>query len=83
MEQAELRRLPSELIAAWENGVVEFTQASNDYKTDTIGEYCSAPSTEANLRAEGRIHNTGTRGQPIWKLAENLRPARPMSTDDQ
>ncbi|MDP1697904.1 MAG: putative DNA binding domain-containing protein [Xanthomonadaceae bacterium] len=54
MEQAALAQLLTELIATWENEVVEFKQASNDYKTDTIGEYFSALSNEANLRGAER-----------------------------
>lgn len=42
MDQAALTALLNELIATWENEVVEFKQAGNDYKTDTIGEYFSA-----------------------------------------
>ncbi|MDR2671141.1 MAG: ATP-binding protein, partial [Oscillospiraceae bacterium] len=38
------------LIANWENEVVEFKQASNDCKQDTIGQYFSAISNEANLK---------------------------------
>lgn len=50
MDQAALSALLDELIATWENEVVEFKQANNDYKTDTIGEYFSALANEANLR---------------------------------
>ena len=50
MDQAALERLLNELIATWENEVVEFKQAGNDYKTDPIGEYFSALANEANLR---------------------------------
>lgn len=50
MDQAALTTLLDELIATWENEVVEFKQAGNDYKTDSIGEYFSALANEANLR---------------------------------
>jgi ATP-dependent DNA helicase RecG len=50
MDQSALERLLNELITTWENEVVEFKQAGNDYKTDTIGEYFSALANEANLR---------------------------------
>ena len=40
------------LIHEWENEVVEFKQAGNDYKTDKIGEYFSALANEGNLRAK-------------------------------
>ncbi|MEZ5592530.1 MAG: hypothetical protein R3F53_18230 [Gammaproteobacteria bacterium] len=40
---AELNALLTSLIATWENEIVEFKQAGNDYKTDKIGEYFSCP----------------------------------------
>lgn len=54
MDQAALSTLLSELISTWENEVVEFKQANNDYDTDKIGEYFSALSNEANLRGMDR-----------------------------
>lgn len=54
MEQAALAQLLTELIATWENEVVEFKQAGNDYNTDAIGEYFSALCNEANLRGAER-----------------------------
>lgn len=54
MDQPTLQRLLDELIATWENEVVEFKQAGNDYDTDKIGEYFSALSNEANLRGADR-----------------------------
>ena len=51
MTPAELNSLLEQLIATWENEVVEFKQADNDYNTDKIGEYFSALSNEANLRS--------------------------------
>lgn len=50
MEKTELTQLLENLIATWENEVVEFKQASNDYSTDDIGKYFSALANEANLR---------------------------------
>lgn len=50
MEQADLQGLLNSLIATWENEVVEFKQAGNDYDTNKIGEYFSALANEANLR---------------------------------
>jgi len=50
MDQASLESLLNSLIATWENEVVEFKQAGNDYDTDKIGRYFSAMSNEANLR---------------------------------
>ena len=39
------------LIRNWEHEVVEFKQASNDYKQHEIGQYFSAISNEANLKS--------------------------------
>lgn len=52
MNQTELQSLLSGLLVSWENEVVEFKQAGNDYKTDKIGEYFSALANEANLRGQ-------------------------------
>lgn len=38
------------LIDNWENEVVEFKEANNDYDKDKIGKYFSAISNEANLK---------------------------------
>ncbi len=38
------------LIVNWENEVVEFKEAKNDYDKDKIGQYFSAISNEANLK---------------------------------
>jgi ATP-dependent DNA helicase RecG len=54
MDQAALVPILDKLIATWENEVVEFKQAGNDYDTDKIGEYFSALSNEANLRGIGQ-----------------------------
>jgi hypothetical protein len=40
-----------ELIRNWEGEIVEFKEASKDYKQDKIGRYFSAISNEANLKA--------------------------------
>ena len=54
MTPAELNSLLAQLITTWENEVVEFKQAGNDYDTNKIGEYFSALSNEANLRSADR-----------------------------
>lgn len=38
------------LIANWENEVIEFKRAENDFDKDKIGQYFSAISNEANLK---------------------------------
>ena len=50
MDDATLEGLLTKLIATWENEVVEFKQADNNYDTNKIGEYFSALANEANLR---------------------------------
>ncbi|RRU14964.1 RNA-binding domain-containing protein [Stenotrophomonas sp. 278] len=50
MNASDLNQQLNDLIATWENEVVEFKQASNDYSTDDIGRYFSALANEANLR---------------------------------
>lgn len=49
-ERAALKDLLHSLIATWENEVVEFKEASDDYDTVKIGKYFSALANEANLR---------------------------------
>jgi len=46
----ELLQTLRELILHWEHEVVEFKQASNDYKQNEIGQYFSAISNEASLK---------------------------------
>lgn len=52
MEQSALEALLNQLIAGWENEVVEFKQPDHSYATSKIGQYFSALSNEANLRNE-------------------------------
>ncbi|TPF86820.1 transcriptional regulator [Bifidobacterium sp. UTCIF-37] len=48
--QDELMSILSRLISGWENEVVEFKEANENYSTQDIGKYFSALSNEANLR---------------------------------
>ena len=50
MESVDMHKILHPLVDAWESEVVEFTEASKDYKTPEIYRYCSALSNEANLR---------------------------------
>ena len=50
MDQKALRMLLADLIAHWENEVVEFKRAGDGYSTSDIGKYFSALANEANLR---------------------------------
>jgi ATP-dependent DNA helicase RecG len=54
MDQSSLLEKLNSLIDTWENEVVEFKQAGNDYDTDKIGRYFSALANEANLRNQER-----------------------------
>jgi len=46
----EIRTILDKLIENWENEIVEFKEANNNYKVDKIGKYFSAISNEANLK---------------------------------
>ena len=50
MKQDDLTKLLQELITTWENEVVEFKEANDNFSTSDIGKYFSALSNEANLR---------------------------------
>ena len=50
MDQDQLLNKLNALIATWENEVIEFKEATNNFDTDRIGRYFSALSNEANLR---------------------------------
>ncbi len=50
-KQNEMEALLYDLIKNWEDEVVEFKEAGNDYDKDKIGRYFSALSNEANLRS--------------------------------
>ncbi|HNU68892.1 MAG TPA: putative DNA binding domain-containing protein [Myxococcota bacterium] len=50
MNQSDLQSLLTDLIKTWENEVIEFKAASNDFNTDKIGQYFSALGNEANIR---------------------------------
>mgnify|MGYP001025036644 CR=1 FL=1 len=54
MDRAALTELLENLIDGWENEIVEFKEARNDFDTHRIGEYFSALSNEANLRGKDR-----------------------------
>ena len=50
IDQQALQTLLADLIAHWENEVVEFKNVGDSYSTSEIGKYFSALSNEANLR---------------------------------
>ena len=47
---AEWFQILNDLIMGWENEVVEFKEANNDFDKNKIGQYFSAISNEANLK---------------------------------
>lgn len=49
-KDADILSTLEKLIENWENEVVEFKEANNDYDKDKIGQYFSAISNEANLK---------------------------------
>ena len=50
MSPETLKELLDSLTAAWENEVLEFKDASDNFSTSDIGKYFSAIANEANLR---------------------------------
>ncbi len=84
MDQAALQKTLAELIATWENEVVEFKQAGKDYSTDDIGKYFSALANAANLQGLERawlvfgVHNksravVGTDYRPEAERLQSLK----------
>ena len=49
-KKADIYMTLERLIENWENEVVEFKEANEDYDKDKIGKYFSAISNEANLK---------------------------------
>ncbi|MFG0254839.1 MAG: ATP-binding protein, partial [Rhodopirellula sp. JB053] len=47
---AELRQTLTQLIAGWENELVEFKNVGDSFSTSEIGKYMTALANEANLR---------------------------------
>ena len=86
MTQTELQDLLKALIATWENEVVEFKQAGNDYSTDKIGEYFSALANEANLRGTERawlVFGVNNRSRTVIGSDYRITPERLQSTKMQ
>jgi len=54
MDQLSLSDLLDGLIENWENEVVEFKRADNNFKSGDLGRYVSAIANEANLRDKPR-----------------------------
>ena len=52
MEPTHLQQQLATLIETWENEVIEFKEANDNFKTDVIGKYFSALANEANLRGK-------------------------------
>lgn len=77
MTPAALRLKLQDLIATWENEVVEFKEVSSDYDTDRIGRYFSALANEANLRdADAGWLVFGVNNKTRAVVGTNYRPER-------
>lgn len=50
MVERKIEELLNNLIATWENEIIEFKEADNSFSTHEIGKYFSALANEANLR---------------------------------
>ena len=77
MNPAELKALLECLVSTWENEVVEFKLATNDYDTDKIGEYFSALSNEANLRGLDRawlVFGINVKSRAVFRTNYRLEP---------
>lgn len=86
MDAAALSALLDELIATWENEVVEFKQANNDFDTDKIGEYFSALSNEANLRGFERawlVFGVNNKTRSVVGSDYRMEPERLQSLKNQ
>jgi len=86
MKHAELERLLTGLIATWENEVIEFKQAGNDYPTNDIGKYFSALANEANLRGLEKawlVFGVNNKTRSVVGSDYRLEPERLQSTKMQ
>ncbi|MFC3096185.1 ATP-binding protein [Alteraurantiacibacter palmitatis] len=54
MDQAALTSLLAQLIANWEDEVVEFKRGKDSFSATDLGKYLSALANEANLRGRDR-----------------------------
>ena len=54
MDQPALGALLDQLIANWEDEVVEFKRGKDSYSSSDLGKYLSALANEANLRGKDR-----------------------------
>ncbi len=86
MDHAALDALLTDLIATWENEVVEFKQAGNDFDTDKIGQYFSALANEANLRGVDRawlVFGVNNKTRSVVGSDYRLEPERLQSLKNQ
>ena len=86
MEQSALKELLDSLIATWENEVVEFKQAGDNYSTSDIGKYFSALANEANLRGCEKawlVFGVDNRSRTVANTDYRLDPERLQSTKVQ
>jgi len=86
MEQTALKQLLDSLIAAWENEVVEFKEAGDNYSTSDIGKYFSALANEANLRGHEKawlVFGVNNKTRAITTSDYRIEPERLQGTKKQ
>ena len=72
MDERQLRQKLDELLAAGENELAEFKQATNNFPLDNIGKYFSALANEANLREKEEAWLIfGVRDDPLSVVGTN------------
>ena len=83
MSDIELGMLLDQLLANWENEVVEFKRAGDGFSTSDIGKYFSALSNEANLHDADRawlVFGVDNTSQSVCGTDYRLEPERLKGT---
>lgn len=86
MEHTALKQLLDSLIATWENEVVEFKEADDNYSTSEIGKYFSALANEANLRGHEKawlVFGVNNKTRAITTSDYRIEPERLQGTKKQ
>ncbi len=86
MNQNDLKTLLEKLITTWENEVVEFKEANDNYSTSEIGKYFSALANEANLRNVEKawlVFGVNNKTRTITTTDYRNNPERLQSTKQQ
>ena len=86
MTEKDLTALLARLVATWENEVIEFKEAQDDYDTDRIGRYFSALANEANLREHEEawlVFGVNDKTRSVCGSSYRLTPGRLQATKKQ